>query len=461
MKKLLSLFVAVVLLATMAMPLLASAEDEVIHLTYALWDDYDFNRALADYYHELHPNVEIEILELGGTDVYMANLYNMMAAGEFPDMYQLLAIDAAVTYGWMLDLTDYAENDPEWVADVPESIKGASMIEGKVFQLAVEHLPITVYLDEAVFEKENVPMPGEDWTWEEMVELMETMTRPDLGIWAYNSYLGLLSLGPIALVEGAIGEFGWDGEQYHFDVWADCIAQEAEYQRLGYRALQSSEAWAAVAGSNDVWPGNSGFVAMQLDAWWTYNNIYSLSDTIERGIRMVPYPMPISEDIENGATMSFIDFAAISRTTEYPDEAYEALKFMSFSEDGWLKKCELYQTLTNADGNLVYAMPNVVPATTNPAVWEAYRALYDDSWWWDGFFANVMNPVPLGARNIPGFDAFLAEIYNGLDYNGVTGIEAAVFAGVADPYDYVDMLNEKGREYYDQYMETFYEIYGE
>ena len=87
MKKLLSLLVTIILIATMAMPLMASADDEVIHLTYALWDDYDFNRALADYYHELHPNVVIDILELGGTDVYMANLYNMMAEGNFPDMY--------------------------------------------------------------------------------------------------------------------------------------------------------------------------------------------------------------------------------------------------------------------------------------------------------------------------------------------------------------------------------------
>lgn len=459
--KRLSLFLAVVMLAAAVMPLAGIAEEK-IKLTYAIWDDYEFTQALVDKYHEKNPNVEIEVLQLGGTDVYMANLYNMMAAGTFPDMYQLLAIDAAVTYGWMLDLTPFAENDPEWVADVPESIKGASKIEGKVFQLAVEHLPVTVYLDEAVFEKLNVPMPSQDWTWEDMIELMETMTRPDQGIWAYNSFLGILSLGPIALVDGAIGEFGWDGEQYHFDIWADMITQEAEYQRLGYRAIQTSPEWAAVAGSNDVWPGNSGFVAMQHDAWWTYNNIYSLSDTIDRGIRMVPYNQPISQDVENGATMSWIDFAAISRTTEHPQEAYDALKYLSFGEEGWLDKVELYKTLPNAAGDgLFYRLPNVIPATTNQNVWTAYRALYDDSWWWDGFFANTMNPVPLGARNIPGFDAFLAEIYNGQDYNGVVGIEAAVFAGVADPYDYVDMLNQKGREYYDTYMKTFRETYSD
>ena len=460
MKKL-SLILALMMLLSLALPLSVPAEEKIT-LTYAIWDDYEFTQELVNRYEAKNPNVHIEIMQLGGTDVYMANLYNMMAAVTFPDLYQLLAIDAAVTYGWMLDLTPYAENDPEWVADVPESIKGASKIEGKVFQLAVEHLPVTVYLDEAVFEKLNVPMPSQDWTWEEMIELMETMTRPDQGIWAYNSFLGILSLGPIALVDGAIGEFGWDGEQYHFDIWADMITQEAEYQRLGYRALQASPEWAAVAGSNDVWPGNSGFVAMQHDAWWTYNNIYSLSDTIDRGIRMVPYNQPISEDIENGATMSWIDFAAISRTTAHPQEAYDALKYLSFGEEGWLDKVDIYKTLPNAAGDgLFYRLPNVIPATTNANVWEAYRSLYDDSWWWDGFFANTMNPVPLGARNIPGFDAFLAEIYNGQDYNGVVGIEAAVFAGVADPYDYVDMLNQKGREYYDTYMETFHETYGE
>jgi hypothetical protein len=51
-------------------------------------------------------------------------------------------------------------------------------------------------------------------------------------------------------------------------------------------------------------------------------------------------------------------------------------------------------------------------------------------------------------------------VYNGSDYNGVVGVEGAVFEGVADPYDYTDMLNAAGRRYYDQVMAEFETVYG-
>ncbi len=465
----LSLVLALVLAALLVLPVsMATAENvpamnttDEIKLTYAVWDDYEMTQFLAGKFHEKYPNITIEVLPLGGTDVYMSNLANLAAAGQFPDMFQHLNLDTCILNGWLGDITPYWENDPE-TAEYFASLSPAGYIDGKrTYMMASEYLPITIYLDQTVFEKLNVPMPSPDWTWEEMIELMETLTSPEQGLWAYNSFLGIITMGPIALTNGALAEFGWDGEGYHFESgWAECVAAEAEYQRLGYRAIQSSEAWAAVAGSNDVWPGNSGFVAMQHDAWWTMNNIYVQSDTIARGIKMVPYAPPASETVEASNAAAFVDFGSVSSSTKYPREAYEALKFMSWGKEGWLARCEGFATLVNEAGARIYNIPNCLPITTNAEVWEAYRKLYDDSPYWDGFFKNAQRPVSLGGRVIPGFDTFLNEVYFNGDYNGVIGMEAAVFAGVADPYDYADKLNEAGRRYYDTVMAEFYKIYG-
>ena len=49
-------------------------------------------------------------------------------------------------------------------------------------------------------------------SWEEMMELIdEDLTDPSQGIWAYNYYMGPVTLGPIALTDNVTGEFGWDG----------------------------------------------------------------------------------------------------------------------------------------------------------------------------------------------------------------------------------------------------------
>ncbi len=470
MKKL-SLLLALVMVMATLVPAFAVAEaggmpalntTDEIKLTYAVWDDYEMTQFLADKFHEKHPNITIEVLQLGGTDVYMANLANLAANNEFPDMFQHLNLDTCILNGWFGDITPYWESDPE-TAEYYDSLKKVGYLDGKrTFFMAAEYLPITIYLDQTVFEKLNIPMPDADWTYEEMLKLMEECTSPENGIWGYNSFLGLITIGPIALTDGALAEFGWDGDSYHFESgWADAIATEAEYQRLGYRAIQASEAWAAVAGSNEVWPGASGHVAIQHDAWWTMNNIYTQSDTLERGIKMVPYAPPASETVENSNAVSFIDFGAISSTTKYPREAYEALKFMTWGKDGWLARCEGFESLVNAAGEKIYRMPNCLPLSNNEEVWAAYRKLFDDSAYWDGFFANARRPVSLGGVAIPGFNTFLNEVYFNGEYNGVVGMEAAVFQGVADPYDYTDALNEAGRRYYDQVMEEFTAVYGE
>lgn len=463
MKKL-ALLLAIVLMAALALPAAAempamNTEDE-IKLTYAVWDSYEMYELLADEFTKLHPNISVEILQLGGTDVFMSNLANLAAEGNFPDVFQHLNLDTCIINGWFADITEYVENDEEYQAGYYESLRDVGYLDGeRCFFIANKYLPVTVYLDQAVFEKENVPMPSQDWTWEEMIELMETMTRPDMEIWSYNSFLGILSMGPVALTDGALAEFGWDGEAYHFEEgWAECVAQEAEFRRLNYRA-DTDPNYAAIMG--DVWAGQSGHVAMQHDAWWTMNNIYTQSDALERGLKMVPYAPPASERVENSNALAFVDFGAVSSACEHPREAFELLKFMSYGKDGWMVKVEGFNTLVNEAGDKIWRMPDCVPLTTDTEVWAAYRTLFDDAEYWDGYFANLQRPVSLGGVAIPGFNTFLNDVYSLSEYNGVVGIEAAVFEGVADPYDYAEMLNERGREYYDSVMDEFYAIYGQ
>lgn len=467
MKKL-AILLAAVLALTSLLPLVASAEmpamntTDEIKLTYAVWDDVPMAQFLADKFHEKYPNITVEVIEVSaGTADYAANLANLAASNQLPDVYQFLSLDNCIMNGWLTDITQYTDNDPEY-ANYFESLQKVGYIDGKRnYYVFAEYLPITIYCDQGVFEKLNVPMPSQDWTYDEMLGLMESMTNPGEGIWGYNSFLGLITFGPVALTNDAHGEFGWDGEAYHFEEgWAKSISTEAEYQRLGYRALQASAEWAAAAGSNDVWPGNSGLVAIQHDAWWTMNNIYTLSETIERGIKMVPYNIPASTDVEISNATAFMDAAAVASTCKYPREAFEFLKYVSYSTDGWLARCEAFATLTNEAGEKLYRMPNCLPVTNDPAVWAEYRKLYDESAYWDGFFANANRPVPLGGVSIPGFGTFLADVYQNGDFNGVIGIEPAVFQGVADPYDHAEMLNTKGREAYDKAMEEFVKIYG-
>ena len=118
---------------------------------------------------------------------------------------------------------------------------------------------------------------------------------------------------------------------------------------------------------------------------------------------------------------------------------------------------------TNEAGDKLYRLPGSLPMIQDDDVNAALAPLFPDlGYWndWTEYLANIQNPVTFGGRTIPGFNTFITDYYHGSDYNGYTGIEGAINAGAIDPYDYTDALNAAGRQYYEDAMKVFYEVYG-
>lgn len=419
-------------------------------------------RALADKFTELHPNITIELIETSSATTTMRNL---AADNNLPDMYFFTNFDLLVANPFMRDITEFVENDPEYELLYP-SLQRIGYIDGeRCFFMIGKYDPYLFFLDKAVFDRMNVEMPSQDWTWDEMLELVETMTDPSQQIWglAYDG-IGLRTLGGVGLQDNAIGEYGWDGENYAFDTaWVECADIESEFIRLGYRPMQGSEEWLAVE-PDDINAGESGRVAMAIKSFWQLNSIYLQTAAQERGLQMVPYLPPRGEGVENGGQFSAQHVAGISPTCEYPREAYEALKFLSWGKEGWLARCEAYATLTDENGEKLYQTANCLPLIRDEEAKQATIELLPDlGYWndWEGFFDAITNPVTYGGRTIPGFNTFITDYYHGADFAGHTGIITAIEAGDVDPYDYADDLNEKGRQYYEEAMEVFYTIYGQ
>ena len=72
-----------------------------------------------------------------------------------------------------------------------------------------------------------------------MMDMIDNeLTDPTQGIWAYNFFMGPVTLGPIALTDNVTGEFGWDGESYNFGSgWVEMVEKQAEFARQGKQAI--------------------------------------------------------------------------------------------------------------------------------------------------------------------------------------------------------------------------------
>jgi multiple sugar transport system substrate-binding protein len=348
-----------------------------------------------------------------------------------------------------------------------DTLKKVGYLDGqRCYFMAGEFLPATVYCDANVFEKMNVELPPQDWKWEDMLDLIDKLADPSQGYWGYfNGMYSLVTGGPIALTDNAIGEFGWNGEAYDFaSGWVESIERQNENLRLGKTLNVTSEEYLAL-NLGDEWGGQTGHVGIVTDAFWTLNNIYSKPISTDRGIKMVPYNPPVGADTENAGQLAFLDFYSISYTCEHPREAYELAKFLTWGKEGWLERIKLFPELTwESTGEKAYDVPNCLPMITDEEVVDAYVALMPDlGYWndWAAFMDGIQNPVTWGSRSIPGFASFVNNYYHGSDYNGTVGIEAAIAAGTVDPYDYTDKLAEAGRQYYDEAMAVFYGVYGQ
>ena len=427
--------------------------EEEITLTYASWQNMDLQRFLADKFMEKYPNITVELHELE-QEGWNDHLTNLASTGDLPDVFWYLGnVDVPIRNRWLGDFTELFEADPE-TDNILDSLVNKGYFDGERKMAApAAYLPYTIFLDENLFEQQNVDMPSPDWTWSEMLDLIETMTIPEQGIFGYNTFTKLVTMGPI-VNDGSDGEFGWDGEKYDLTgEWADALMKHGEFVRNGNHApyFDTDEAEAAF-GDRELWAASSGRVAMQMDAWWTVD-LFGTDEFVDKGIKWVPYPVPQGDNTDSLNKPAFIDFGSISAATDHPREAYELLKFFGWGRDGWEAKLEAFKTLEREDGELVFSHPDGLPIIKDQDIWDELRTLLPEGHYYDDFLARATHPIPLGGAAMPGFQTFLDEVYFGGEYGDV---ELAVADGQVNAHDISADLTEKINQYYQDALEELF-----
>ncbi|WP_088104068.1 ABC transporter substrate-binding protein [Halalkalibacter urbisdiaboli] len=426
---------------------------ENITLKYASWANGELNKFMAEKFMEKYPNITVELVELE-FDGWNDHLTNLASTGQLPDVFWYLGnVDVPIKNGWLGDMTEYFENDPE-SDNILTTMKEPGYFDGeKKLAAPANYYPFTIYLDENLFKKLNVDMPSADWTYSEMINLMQEMTVPEQGIFGYNTFTQLVTMAPI-VNQDAYGEFGWDGENFDLTKdWADAINQHAQFVRSGVHApfFDTDEAEAAF-GDRLLWAASSGRLAMQLDAWWTMG-LFAEPEFVDKGIKWVPYTVPQGDNASTQHKPAFIDFGALSSATEHPREAYELLKFFGWGKEGWSAKLQAFETLKTEDGSLVFKHPDGLPLTQDQEIWDGLRALLPQDEYVTNFLERAKEPIPLGGSSLPGFQTFLDEVYLGGEYGNV---EQAIINGEVNPHDISQNLTDMINQYNDETMEELF-----
>ena len=443
-----------------------------ITLTYIHFDNDPLVKYLAEKFMEKYPNITVETQYYVADGEYNNTLLNLVQAGKTPDCFMILGnCDFALSNDLLGDMTEYWEADPENQNILPtinEAKMGYYGTDSK-WATPMKFFPDAIYADMAVFEKLNVEMPSTDWTWDEMINAFKATTSPSDGIYGFNQYHSIITYYPVASNPDCIGEFGWNGETFDLTSWAEGVNQWAELVNGKYHApyfdTDEAEAW---LGDRTMWAGNSGKIGFQLDAWWTYLNLFDTDEYRAKGIEMVPYTTPVVEGSGAKNVFGVLDFGGISSVTEHPREAYELLKWMGWGAEGWSHKVEAYKTITAEDGTPIYKQSMPLPITLDETVWNDLTSYFyptenrttasdfvtaeEDAKYgkyFDAFFKKCINVIPFGDTEIPGFADFIANAY--------AGIEDQVRLEGKNAADFVDELTQKANEYNQAAMEADFE----
>lgn len=455
--------------AAAALPEMTTDE---ITLTYMHFDNESLVNAVADAFMKKYPNIKVET-QAFSTDGYNDTLLNLVQSGQTPDCFMILGnCDFALSNALLGDMTPYWEADPENNNILP-SINSAKLgYYGTDKKLAtpIKFFPDAIYCDLNVFETLNIDAPSTNWTWDEMIDSFKAATNTDAGTYGFNQFHSLVTYYPISNGNNLIGEFGWDGKSFNMKEWAAGVNQWAELVNGKYHApygdTDEMEAW---TGDRLMWAAYTGKLGFQIDAWWTYLNLFDTPDYRNRGMEWVPYTTPASQ---SGYVFGVLDFGGISSATKYPREAYELLKWMGWGAEGWQAKLDAYQDVETYADLPLYRQAMPCPITMDEAIWKefqesfyptaqtrTYQSVYDPvngedlvtadedakyGKYFDDFFANCKNPVPFGDCQIPGFADFLATSYFAV--GDTLGVEDQVRLQGKNANDFAAELEQKGNE---------------
>lgn len=406
--------------------------DEKITLTYFHFDQDETVKYLADRFMELYPNITVNPV-YENVSTYNDTLLTLVSDSRTPDVIMYSDADFALSNHLLADISMYFDTDPETknLADTINSAGIGTFQTSKRYAVPVKFFPGVMYVDYKVLEALNIDAPGMDWTWSDMIQLIKDATVLDsadgMAYYGCGYYNRLDSYYGIAASQSIIGEFGYNGTKFDLGTWA---VGEQEFSNLklgGYIAptteTQAMEDW---MGDWEAWCGASGHVALFTEAFWTYQGTWATEAYQDLDIDIYPYVVPAvsAEDAaKDHHSIATIDFGGITTSCQYPREAYELLKFMSFGTDGWQTRIELYndETKTNASGLPLKQDVMPAPITKNENIWSAYIDMYckgmDDAHKqaWENYFASCLQPIPYGWTSIAGYWNYCDEYFNSID----------------------------------------------
>jgi ABC-type glycerol-3-phosphate transport system substrate-binding protein len=138
------------------------------------YQNYEPNSTVLDElvadFNAYYPEYELKRMSLSGTEAVVARY----AAGDQPTIHEDVQRDilGLIDKGALLPVQDFVDADPAFPRDwLPNVWKRYTHRDGKIYCMAEDGQATYFVLNQDMFDKAGIAMPGEDWTNDEVLDL--------------------------------------------------------------------------------------------------------------------------------------------------------------------------------------------------------------------------------------------------------------------------------------------------
>lgn len=301
-------------------------------LKWAMWDKdlTAYYEPLVSAYEEAHPDIKIELVDLGSSDYQTVLATQLTGSGADFDVVSVKDVPGYVTLvnkGVLEPLDSYIEKDSIDLAGY-KGLADEVKIGDAIYELPFKSDFWVLFYNKDVFDAAGVEYPTNDMTFEEYDALAQKLTNTEPGQEVYGSHYHTWR-STVQLFGTIDGEHSvLDGSYDFLKPYYETILNEQEngvcqdYATLKTSNLHYSGAFAQ---------GNVGM--MNMGTWF----VSTLLDKVASGEYadcanwgMVKYPHP--DGVEAGATAAQITSLAIPTSSPNKDAAWDFMKFVCGEE---------------------------------------------------------------------------------------------------------------------------------
>lgn len=341
---------------------------EPVTITYftfsAAPDNLDSLDAIIEAFQSEHPNVTVEV-QTASYDDYWTSLQTQIAGGNAPDTFEInyenfVAYAAA---GSLLDLTPLAEADADFEADryYPRAYD-VFQRDSSLYGLPATFSNVVLFYNQDLFDAAGLEYPSADWTWEDELAAAEALTDAEAGVWGTFQPIQFFEFYKVLAQNGG-SFFSEDGSEVAFNSPEGVEAAEWLVSKVG--TVMPSEA--DMGGQDDATLFKSGKLAMWHNGIWQF-----------AGMADAPFAWDIALEPGNvqKAHHFFANAAVASSTTEYPEEAWAWIRFLTGSDAAVQTRIDAsWELAAVADQSLFGPYLEQTPPESREVVFEALDAI--------------------------------------------------------------------------------------